>query len=142
MEIQKLAPKDYDRIVKVWEKAGLPFRPAGRDSKNNLTIQLRSNRVIILGAIDENELIGVVMVTHDGRKGWINRLAVIPEYQHKGIASTLIEESEALLRKRGYEVYCVLIEKDRDTSEQLFSKFGYKEEKEIAYFTKRKRKDA
>ena len=142
MEIQRLASKDYERIVEVWEKAGLPFRPVGRDSKKNLTSQLKSNRVIILGAVDENELVGVVMVTHDGRKGWINRLAVIPEYQHKGIACKLIHESETLLSKKGYEVYCVLIEKDRDESGQLFLKLGYKEEKEIAYFTKRIRKDA
>ena len=142
MEIQKLAPKDYDRIVKVWEEAGLPFRPVGRDSKKNITSQLRSNRVTILGAIEENELIGVVMVTHDGRKGWINRLAVMKAHQHKGIASLLLHEAESFLNKMEYEIYCVLIENDRDASKQFFSNLGYAEEKDISYFTKRIRKDA
>ena len=30
------------------------------------------------------ELVGVVLGTHDGRKGWINRLAVAPAYQRRG----------------------------------------------------------
>lgn len=142
MEIRKLATNDYDRILKVWEEADLPFRPLGRDSRKSISDQLESEKVIILGAIEENELIGVIMVTHDGRKGWINRLAVLKKHRHMGIASALVRESESLLRKMGYEVFCVLIENDRDASMQLFSDLGYSKENEISYFTKRLRKEA
>ncbi|HEX37983.1 MAG TPA: GNAT family N-acetyltransferase [Candidatus Cloacimonetes bacterium] len=32
------------------------------------------------------EIIGSVMVTHDGREGWLNRLAVLKEFRNKSIA--------------------------------------------------------
>jgi len=142
ISVRELSAEDYRELIAIWERAGLLFRPRGRDSEESIRRQLESGHVTILGAYDNEELVGTVMLTHDGRKGWINRLAVLPEMRNRGIATRLIEESERYFKALGFEVFGVLIESDKVESKRLFEKLGYTRECEIEYFTKRLRKEA
>jgi ribosomal protein S18 acetylase RimI-like enzyme len=138
MKIHPLTLKDYDAIINLWKAAGLPFKPRGRDSKEAIARQMQENPDFFLGVFDENEqLIGVAILSCDGRKGWINRLAVHPKYQRRGIAKRLITEGEKTLRKRGVQIFCALIEDYNEISKSLFRKCGYVEHKDIIYFSKR-----
>lgn len=76
-------------------------------------------------------------MTDDGRKGYINRLAVLPEERRKGLASLLVDRSETILRRKGFRLLCTHIETANKKSMALFKKLGYHVEKEIAYITKR-----
>jgi ribosomal protein S18 acetylase RimI-like enzyme len=142
ISIEELTAEDYRELTCLWERAGLPFRPLGRDSEENIRRQLESGHVRILGAYESGKLVGTVMLTHDGRKGWINRLAVLPEMRNRGIATRLIEESERYFKALGFEIFCALIENDKLESKRLFEKLGYKRESEIEYFAKRLRREA
>jgi ribosomal protein S18 acetylase RimI-like enzyme len=142
ISIEELTAEDYRELTCLWERAGLPFRPLGRDSEENIRRQLESGHVRILGAYESGKLVGTVMLTHDGRKGWINRLAVLPEMRNRGIATRLIEESERYFKALGFEIFCALIESDKLESKRLFEKLGYKRESEIEYFAKRLRREA
>jgi N-acetylglutamate synthase-like GNAT family acetyltransferase len=85
----------------------------------------------------DNDLIGVAILTCEGRKGWINRLAVDPDYRRHGVAKTLIAECEKTLRRHGVRLFCVLIDCDNSVSKELFKKCGYVEHYDILYFSKR-----
>jgi ribosomal protein S18 acetylase RimI-like enzyme len=137
MEIRKLTTNDYESIIKLWSKAGLPFKPKGRDSREAIEAQIVANPEFFLGTFQDNNLIGTVVLSCDLRKGWINRLAVDPDYRHRGIAQDLIAESEKILRKCGVRIFCVLIEEYNDESKKLFKKCGYVEQHDVIYFTKR-----
>ncbi|MCK4433646.1 MAG: GNAT family N-acetyltransferase, partial [Methanomicrobia archaeon] len=78
-----------------------------------------------------------IIVNHGGRKGWINRLAVLPEFQRRGVASKLIEYGETWLREKGIKIYATLIEDYNNTSKTLFKKLGYISHSDIFYFSKR-----
>jgi RimJ/RimL family protein N-acetyltransferase len=141
--IRKLTIADYPDVVKLWRKAGLEIRLNGRDNPNQIEKQLKSENVILLGKFGDGVMLGVVLVTHDGRKGWINRLAVNPDYQRKGIAKELIISSEKLLFEEiGLEVYSALISKENSKSNNLFESVGYEKWDEIYYFSKRVRPDS
>jgi len=43
-------------------------------------------------------------------EGWINRLAVDPEFRGRGLAKRLISEVEGRLRARGRRIIAVLVE--------------------------------
>lgn len=135
--IRRLTINDYDQMVQLWNSCGLPFRPLGRDSKKAVASQMKADPNFFLGAFQDSHLIGTVIISCDGRKGWINRLAVDPEHRRKGIAKTLIAEAEKVLRERGIRVFCVLIKDSSESSRNLFRKAGYKELKDIKYFSKR-----
>jgi len=96
-----------------------------------------ANPDFFLGAYEDDRLVGVVVATSDGRKGWINRLAVHPNFRRKGVAEALIKESEKTLRKYGLRIFCALIEDYNKSSMRLFKKCGYKEHRDIVYFSKR-----
>ena len=115
----------------------MPFRPLGRDSRQAIEAQMKANPDFLLGAFEDSRLVGTVVVSCDGRKGWINRLAVDPKHRRKGIGKALIAEAEKALRKGGIRVFCVLIKDSNESSKSLFRNVGYEELRNIKYFSKR-----
>jgi len=137
MKIRSLVISDYDQIVALWKRSELPFRHSGRDRKEAVQAQMAANPDFFLGAYEDNRLVGVIVATSDGRKGWINRLAVDPDFRRRGVAKALIMETERVLHKRGLRILCALIEDYNTSSMQLFKKCGYREHRDIVYFSKR-----
>jgi len=137
MEIRKLALSDYEEIIKLWPKAKLPYKPQGRDRKEAIAAEMKANPDFFLGAFEDDRLVGVVILSCDTRKGWINRLAVDPGYRRCGVAKALIAESEKVFRKYGFRIFCALIEDYNTSSKELFKKCGYVEHRDIIYFSKR-----
>jgi len=135
--IRALKISDYDSLINLWQKSDLPYRPKGRDSRKSIAIELNRHETCILGMFDEDKLIGSIIGTSDGRKGWINRLAVDPDYRAQGLAIKLIEECERYLFDLGIQIIATLIEDYNDASKALFKKAGYKLHEDIYYFTKR-----
>jgi len=137
MKIRKAFAKDIPTIISLWIESGLPIRPKGRDAPENLIKQLDEPNLWILVAEEANEIIGVVLVTHDARKGWINRLATKPSRVRQGIATKLLRAAEASLYKTGIEVIALLIKDDNVASRAFFEKEGYIFSEEITYYSKR-----
>lgn len=137
MEIRRLTINNYPEMVTLWTKAKLPFKPKGRDTREAIETQMKANPEFFLGAIEDNHLVGTVIISCDLRKGWINRLAVDPDHRRRGIAKVLIAESEKVLREHGIRIFCVLIEDYNPVSKKLFKECGYAEGRDIIYFSKR-----
>ena len=137
MEIRRLTIDNYEEMTKLWSKARLPFRPSGRDSREAIAAEMKANPDFFLGAFEGDRLVGLVVVSCDLRKGWLNRLAVDPSHRHRGVAKDLIAEVEKALRKRGIRIFCALIEEYNTASKELFKKCGYVEHRDIIYFSKR-----
>jgi ribosomal protein S18 acetylase RimI-like enzyme len=135
--IRRFRTKDYHDIINLWDRAGLSFRPEGRDSIKSIKTQINNGKSIFLVAEADKTIVGCVLGTHDGRKGWINRLAVDPEIRHRQIARRLIKEMERAFHKLGLEVIACLIEKNNAISRNVFEKLGY-EYYPVDYYSKRK----
>lgn len=125
VHIRRLRPVDYPAVLALARSSGLPLRPRGRESRAAFGRQLRSNRAWYLGAFDGPRLVGIVLGTHDSRKGWINRLAVHPSYRRRGIARRLVRACEDALRRQGIEIFAALVEPDNTGSAAFFRSLGY-----------------
>jgi ribosomal protein S18 acetylase RimI-like enzyme len=141
LQVRRLTVADYDGIVNLWSIANLPYKAKGRDSREAIAAEIKLNPDFFLGAFDEERLVGVAVVSCDSRKGWINRLAVHPDFRRRGIAVDLIDECESVIRKRGLKLFCALIEESNEPSIRLFKKRGYVEHRDILYFCKRESDD-
>jgi ribosomal protein S18 acetylase RimI-like enzyme len=140
MTLRRLTVDDYDAILALWQRAGLDtIRPQGRDSREAFADQLARGQVV-LGLEDAGRLVACVVITDDTRKGWINRLAVEPDYRRQGLAARLVAEAERELRARGIQVFAALIEDENVASLSLFQREGYKTH-DIYYVSKRDSKD-
>lgn len=128
-------------MVEVWNASGLLIRSTGRDSFEKIRIEMQKNPEYFIGAFDNERLIGLVVASSDNRKGWINRLAVIPEYRGLGIARELIGKSEDALYKSGIEILACLVMDDNTASIRLFESEGYSYWPNVLYFRKTLRED-
>jgi ribosomal protein S18 acetylase RimI-like enzyme len=131
---------DYDLVMELWAAGGLPLKPQGRDSRENIGRQIALPMVLFLVAEegDGGRVVGTVLATHDGRKGWINRVAVEAGSRRKGLGARLVREAERWLEDQGMDILACLIEDDNVVSMTVFEKLGYKKHPEIIYFAKRK----
>jgi ribosomal protein S18 acetylase RimI-like enzyme len=136
--IRKMNMDDYNSLITLWKKGNIPYRPQGRDSKKNIRWQLQQPNCFYLVAENHGKIIGAILGTHDGRKGWINRLVTTPPYRRKGIAKRLIEEFEHRLEAVGIDIVACLIEDWNATSMEVFARLGYTKHTDILYFSKRK----
>jgi ribosomal protein S18 acetylase RimI-like enzyme len=138
--IRRLSIADYDEILKLWSVAGLPHKPHGRDGQESMTKEMLLPQCQFFGMFEGETMLGMAIASYDGRRGWINRMAVHPEYRGRGLAGQLIRECEAFLESQGAVVICGLIEEMNLPSMACFEKAGYICESTIKYFTKRKSK--
>ena len=140
LKVREFRIEDYDRVMELWAEGGLPLKPQGRDSRENIARQVKMPNVLFLVAEERegDRVIGTVMATHDGRKGWINRLAVDAALRKRGSGARLVREAERRLEALGMDILACLIEDDNDVSMAVFEKLGYKKHPEIIYFAKRK----
>ena len=137
IKIREFKLADYDKVTGLWDRVSLPYRPAGRDSYDNIRKQLDNGTTIFLVAEADGKLAGCVLGTHDGRKGWINRLAVDAAYRNQGIARRLVGEMEERFTSMGLEVVACVIDGVNSTSQEVFQKLGY-EYYDVRYYSKRK----
>ncbi len=135
--IRILKPSEYNSLIHIWEKSSLPYKPEGRDSKDNIKKQLQMNNNRFFVAEIEEELVGVIIASHNGRKGWVNRLAVLPKFRGKGIAASLMKRSEDYFLSNNIKIFACLIEDWNDNSEKFFLNKKYIKHKDIIYYTKK-----
>jgi ribosomal protein S18 acetylase RimI-like enzyme len=126
-------------MISLWNEAELPYRPKGRDSREKIEQELKFGcSVALVAEKDDGELIGSLWGTHDGRKGWLNRLAVTPEFRNKGLARLMVQEVEKNMADLGIDIIGVLVEDWNLESMDVFEKLGYVRHKDIFYYSKRK----
>jgi ribosomal protein S18 acetylase RimI-like enzyme len=90
-----------------------------------------------LGLEVEGSLAGAVLVSHDSRKGWINRLVIDPEHRRRGLARGLLAAAEERLRAEGIRIIGALVEEHNRASLDLFQREGYRLSRDILYLSKR-----
>ena len=141
-EIKKLSIEDYNEIIRIWAIAGLPYKPKGRDSVEMISKEMQFAGCSYYGLYESGQFVGVAIANYDGRRGWVNRVAVDPDYRKKGYAGMLMDACQQFLESLGAIVICALIEDINYPSITTFNKAGYTAEKNILYFTKRQSDDA
>lgn len=132
-----LTVDDYDAVIALWQIAGLSsIRLNGRDSREEFAKQLSKDTQTVLGVHNDAELVAVIVVTHDGRKGWLNRLAVHPGWRRQGLGTFLIAEAERVLKQQGIQIFAALVEDWNDASLAMMTKAGYADYPGIHYLRK------
>lgn len=91
---------DYDSVVALMQQTpGVSLRDA--DSRAATERYLLRNPALSFVAVESGALVGCVMSGHDGRRGYLQHLVVLPAHRNRGIASGLVEACLAELERLG-----------------------------------------
>ena len=99
MDIRSFQLEDYDQVITLWAQTGL--RLSQSDSREAIKHKLERDADLFLVAVEGPAIVGVVMGTYDGRRGWINHLAVAPQQQGQKLGTRLMREVEHRLQQKG-----------------------------------------
>ena len=135
MELRTPSIDEYDDVLALWDACGITYRPEGRDASAHIEAELAADPDYWIAAYEDDVLVGIVVGTDDGRKGWVNRLAVHPTFQGKGIATRLLAALEAAFEERGLQVFAALVEAGNVASAAFFEDAGY-EASQTTYYSK------
>ena len=121
--IREMADDDEAAVVALWHTAGLtrPWNDVTRD----IAFARGGTASAILVAEDAGTLAGTVMVGHDGHRGWVYYLAVLPSMRGRGIGSALLRQAEVWLRNRGVWKLNVMIRDDNVSALGFYDRLGY-----------------
>ena len=122
-QIREFGIEDYVETVRLWKDNGLIIRPG--DEPEGIKLKLERDPDLFLVAEENGEIMGVVMGAWDGRRGWINHLAVRPSLQRKGIGRALIRELEKRLTRKGAKKVNAQIYQWNQNSVDFFKAIGY-----------------
>jgi GNAT superfamily N-acetyltransferase len=141
LHVVHLDATHHAEIIDLWQRAGLHIRPEGRDSLAAFTAQMATGVQTPIGLRDGARLVAVALATHDSRKGWINRLAVEPDYRRQGLAAQLIRLCEEHFHGLGIDIWAALIEDWNEASLALFRQAGFALAADITYASRRSHAD-
>ena len=90
---------DEESLVSLWQVCELtvPWNNPHKDIARKLQVQ---PELFLVGILD-SRLIATVMGGYDGHRGWINYLAVHPDFQGNGYGQEIMNSVETALREIG-----------------------------------------
>jgi putative acetyltransferase len=98
--IRSMTIEDHDIVVELWRSTeGIELTDT--DEREPMGRFLDRNPGLSLVAECNRQLVGAVLCSHDGRRGYMHHLAVEKDHRRQGIGSRLVQEALSLLRREG-----------------------------------------
>lgn len=92
--------EDHDKALQLWQDTeGISLTDT--DAREPMKLFLDRNPGLSLVARDGDRLIGTILCSHDGRRGYLHHLAVDKRYRRQGLGTMLVQRCLAALAKEG-----------------------------------------
>jgi N-acetylglutamate synthase-like GNAT family acetyltransferase len=104
--IRRADSKDGEAILACLASAFAPYRnsytsAAFKDTVlDSESVQRRLREMCVFVAMSQGKVVGTLALVASGDAGHLRGMAVLPEWQGKGVASALLEAAEAAVRKK------------------------------------------
>ena len=116
--------EDEHAILSLWDAA---YQDSVRSHFDDIGVLLAHpgpHRLLV--AESDGSIVGTLIVTFDGWRGNMYRLAVRPSLQRNGIARRLVEQAHSWLRGMGCRRITALVEGDHLYATSFWETTGYK----------------
>ena len=131
MLVRPFQKEDTEAVVRLWRCCGLtrPWNDPYSDIQRKLKVQ---PDWFLVGLVD-CQLVASIMIGYDGHRGWINYLAIDPDYRRQGIGHQLMLEAE----QRLLDVECpkinLQIRMDNIEAIEFYRSIGFVPDSAISY---------
>ena len=122
--ISPLMDRDLPTVLSLWsETEGVGLNES--DEPEQLRAFLNRNPGLSLVARDSNKVIGAVLCGHDGRRGYLHHLAVVPAYRNQGLGRRMVEACLTSLAALGIPKCNIFLYADNEPGEQFWTRCGW-----------------
>ncbi len=115
---------------------GVHLHENGEDSVAGICSYMKRNPMLSYLALVDTKIIGVIFCGHDGRRGFINHLAVSPDFRHQGVASKLLKLVEESLIDLGIKKGALFVLNENDSAMRFYESNGWSEETIVKIYSK------
>jgi ribosomal protein S18 acetylase RimI-like enzyme len=130
IEIVPFLPADYDEVMVLWASSeGLTLREA--DSRDAVERYLSRNPGLSFVARDEGQVVGAVLAGTDGRRGYLQHLAVAPSHRGQGTGRALAERAVGRLRALGIAKCHLMVRQENAGARAFWEHLGWSERGDI-----------
>jgi len=136
MNYRKMIIDDYDKVYALWLScSGMGLNNLD-DSPEGISRYLDRNPDTCFVAESGENIIGVILSGHDGRRGFIHHTAVSPEYRGQGIASALVDLAITALKNCGINKVALVVFERNDAGNAFWEKMGFSVRDDLVYRNK------
>lgn len=121
--VRPCSDADAAGVVDLWRRCGLT-RP-WIDPEADLALKRRHQPEGTWVAERHGRVVGTVLAGFDGRRGWLNYLAVDPDLQGRGLGRHLVHVAERDLAARGCPKVNLQIRTDNLAAVRFYESLGY-----------------
>lgn len=125
MEVKAITIKDHEQLTPFWKDN---YFVNELDEYEPFKLFLEKNPNLSFLAEDNGEIVGTVLGSFDGRRGYIQKLVVKKDYRKKGLGKQLIERVIKELRSAGALYIPINAEKELVS---FYEKCGFKKTQQV-----------
>jgi ribosomal protein S18 acetylase RimI-like enzyme len=131
MQLRPYLESDEQAVVCLWETCELtrPWNNPQLDIARKLKVQ----RELFLVAEIDGRIVASVMAGFEGHRGWINYLAVHPDFQRRGIASQLMKAAQGRLLELGCPKINLQVRLSNERAVGFYKSLGYTQDEVISF---------
>jgi ribosomal protein S18 acetylase RimI-like enzyme len=126
-----IADADVAQIIALWERCALT-RP-WNDPAADIALARNSPNATVLVGRAGGEIVGSVMVGHDGHRGWVYYVSVDPDHRDRGFGRAIMTAAEDWLRARGVPKLQLLVRRANAKVQAFYETLDYAEQETIVY---------
>ena len=126
MQIREFIEKDTKAVIALWVRCRLVV-PSNNPLKD-IERKLKVDRDLFLVGTLENKIVATVMGGYDGHRGWINYLAVDPDYRNNGYGRLIMEEVEQRIRAKGCSKINLQVRTTNKAVIEFYQSLGYSDD--------------
>ena len=127
---QEMTLDDYDEVRALWlESEGIDL--SGADLRKSIARFLERNPGLSFVARVDGQLVGAVLCGHDGRRGYLDHLAVRASHRRQGIGRLLASRCIYQLIQNRIQKWHLFVREDNQDAIQFWSKLGWQERVEL-----------
>ena len=136
MVIRKMLIDDYEGIYDLWLNTPGMGLNTTEDTKKGISAYLSRNPNTCFVCQKDDEIIGVILSGHDGRRGFIYHAAVKVSERRHGIGSKLLDCAMLALKEEGINKVALVVYSRNETGNAFWEKRGFKTRDDIIYRNK------
>ena len=133
MQIKKMTIQDYEKVYELWMSCkNMGFNDID-DSKEGISRFLERNPNTSFVALENENLVGIILGGHDGRRGYIYHLSVNENYRKNGIGSELVKNCLDAFKQEKISKVALLVFKYNEVGNSFWEKQGFILREDINY---------